>query len=309
MSNTDQRHQKAVVTANKPRDSLRLGFVGMGLMGVPMVQRLLQARYRVNIWNRSPEKTRTPELANAISKPSLGELVDDSDIIMICVSDSAAVEELIFTPDGIAQSARNDQIVIDFSSIQPDITRALAQQLHLKTGAAWIDAPVSGGVAGAESGSLAIMAGGPEVLIDALRPHLKALSQRVTRMGDVGCGQATKICNQMLVSCNIAAMAEVLAMAEKSGVDAAALPSALRGGFADSIPLQITGSRMVNKEFDEIKWRIRTLIKDLRMADDLSSASQAETPMSKLALSILQQHGDEGFLDLDPATLIERYTN
>lgn len=302
-----QPHSKALITAKKPRQQLRLGFIGMGLMGVPMAHRLLQSQYQVNIWNRNPEKTHNPALTQANKKNTLKELIDDSDIIMLCVSDSAAVEELVLASGGIAQSARDDQIVIDFSSIDPEKTRALAQQLLSKTGAAWIDAPVSGGVIGAQSGSLAIMAGGSEALIDALRPLLKPLSQRVTRMGDIGCGQATKICNQMLVSCNIAVMAEVLAMAEKSGVDATLIPSALKGGFADSIPLQITGSRMANKEFDEIKWHVKTLLKDLQMADKLSSVSQADTPMSKLAQSILQKHGDHGSLNLDPATLIKLY--
>ena len=140
---------------------------------------------------------------------------------------------------------RHGQVVVDFSSIAP----MPASELPLrwaKKGVGFVDAPVSGGVVGAENGTLAIMAGGDAKLIETLRPVLLHLGARVTHMGPVGSGQITKICNQMLVSCNVLVMAEVMALAERAGVNAARIPDALKGGFADSIPLQVTGPRMAN---------------------------------------------------------------
>ncbi len=172
----------------------------------------------------------------------------------------------------------------------------------------WVDSPVSGGVAGAEQGTLAIMAGGPEAVIDRLRPVLAPLSQRVTRMGDVGAGQVTKICNQMIVSCNVLVMAEVMALAEKSGVDATAIPQALKGGFADSIPLQLTGPRMADRDFDPVKWHVKTLLKDLDMANDLARTMRSAIPMAGLGAELMRMHASQGNAERDPCTLVTMYT-
>ena len=185
---------------------------------------------------------------------------------MMCVSNTQSVEDII---DQLAPSLKSGQCIVDFSSISPDATISMAQMLAQK-GVTWIDSPVSGGVAGAEAGSLAIMVGGDEDQVNAIRPLLAPLSQAVTHMGPNGTGQTTKICNQMLVSCNVLVMAEVMAMAKRAGVDATRIPSALKGGFADSIPLQLTGPRMANQDFDEIKWHVKTLLKDLDMANALA---------------------------------------
>lgn len=281
----------------------------MGLMGIPMSQRLNAAGFDLQVWNRNSDKLLEHSLTAISKAPSLQALVKRADVIMICVSDTEAVKSLVFEKGGIAGDLRGDQILIDFSSIAPDSTRHFAQRLLKDNNTQWIDAPVSGGVAGAEAGTLAIMAGGDAKIMEAVRPLLTPLAQRITRMGEVGSGQATKICNQMLVSCNIAVMAEVMAVAEKAGVDSSLIPAALQGGFADSIPLQISGSRMANRELDDIKWTVKTLIKDLTMAAQLSQDNAADTPMSQLAKSILENHGADGFLDLDPATLIKHYVS
>lgn len=303
---TTQR-STALTSLKKSPGNTRIGFIGMGLMGIPMSLRLSAADFDVKVWNRNTKKLLQNALDKVPKASSLQALVDHADVIMICVSNTEAVESLVFEKGGIADYLRGDQVIVDFSSIAPDSTRSFAQRLLKDSNTHWVDAPVSGGVAGAETGTLAIMAGGDARIVEALTPLLAPLAQRITRMGDVGSGQATKICNQMLVSCNIVVMAEVLAMAEKAGVDSSLIPSALQGGFADSIPLQISGSRMANRELDEIKWTVKTLIKDLTMATQLSQDNAADTPMSQLAKSILENHGADGFLDLDPATLIEHY--
>lgn len=291
-----------------------IGFIGMGLMGVPMSLRLLDAGFPLSVWNRTPDKCTPLQQAGAQVCESAEQLAQTVDIICICISDTAAVEALLFggpnqTSDGIAGQLHAEQVIVDFSSIDPEATRQMAERIQKSSGAQWLDTPVSGGVAGAQAGSLAIMAGGDAQTLARLQPLFDPLSQRVTRMGPVGSGQATKICNQMLVSCNLLAMAEVLALAEKSGVDASKIPSALKGGFADSIPLQLTGQRMADRDLDEIKWHIKTLLKDLDLATQLSDKSDAQTPVTSLVRQLMQDHAEAGFLNADPATLIKRYSD
>lgn len=286
----------------------RIGFIGMGLMGIPMSLRLLQAGYDVTVWNRSSEKTQPLAQAGAKVAENVCDLVAQSDIIMLCISDTAAVESVVFSQSGLISCTNDQQTIIDFSSIDPEITKQIAEQLKSVTGATWIDAPVSGGVAGAEQGTLAIMAGGDRAAIDKVRPVLEHLSQRVTHMGPVGAGQVTKICNQMIVSCNVLVMAEVMALAEKAGVDASQLPVALKGGFADSIPLQLTGPRMASREFEPVKWHVKTLLKDLDMAKVLAKNMRSATPMAGLGAEIMRLHASQGHNDQDPSTLVNLYT-
>ena len=171
----------------------------------------------------------------------------------------------------------------------------------------WVDAPVSGGTPGAETGSLVIMAGGAYEDIERVRPILAHLGQRLTHMGPVGAGQVSKVCNQMLVACNALVIAEVVALAERSGVNAELLAPALAGGFADSTPLQILAPQMAERRFEPIKWHVRTLLKDLDTAVKLSQSSGMATPMSGLAAQLLRLHGAQGGLERDPATLIELF--
>lgn len=289
-------------------DNARIGFIGMGLMGVPMSLRLLNAGYPVAVWNRNIEKTLPLKQAGARVASSIKELVEHSDIVMLCVTDTDAVKQIVLGADGVAQFAHNKQILVDFSSIDPAATRTMAAELVAQCGMRWVDSPVSGGVAGAEQGTLAIMAGGDEADIDTVRPILAHLSQRVTRMGPVGSGQVTKICNQMLVSCNVLVMAEVMALAEKAGVDAAQIPAALKGGFADSIPLQLTGPRMAERDFEPVKWHVKTLLKDLDMANALAKTMSSAIPMAGLGAEMMRLHASKGHADKDPCTLINLYS-
>ena len=284
----------------------RIGFIGMGLMGIPMSCRLLAAGYSVTVWNRNPIKTALPATQGANIAPSIAQLCADVDMIMLCVSDTSAVEEIVLAEAGLRNSLKAGQIVIDFSSIEPEATRRLAKEVALKS-AHWLDTPVSGGVAGAEQGTLAIMAGGDEAILDSVRPILEPLSQRITRMGDVGAGQVTKICNQMIVSCNVLVMAEVMALAEKSGVNSGQIPQALQGGFADSTPLQLTGPRMAERDYEPVKWHVKTLLKDLDMANGLAKDNASAIPMAGLGAELMRMHASKGFNDSDPATFIEMY--
>ena len=283
----------------------KLGFIGIGLMGLPMSKRLLAAHYDVMVFNRNRAKCEPLSALGAHVADTLADIALHSDIIMLCVSNTAAVEDVVAQLRG---HLRAGQIIVDFSSIAPDATQALAQAVR-EQGAKWVDSPVSGGVAGAEAGTLAIMAGGDGMDVDTVRPVLAHLGQRVTHMGPNGSGQTTKICNQMIVSCNVLVMAEVMAMAKKAGVDASQIPEALKGGFADSIPLQLTGSRMAVQDFDEVKWHVKTLLKDLDMANTLAQQTGSAVPMAGLGAELMRQHGSKGNLERDPATLVTLYEN
>ncbi|NOS75538.1 MAG: NAD(P)-dependent oxidoreductase [Methyloglobulus sp.] len=288
--------------SNKPV----LGFIGIGLMGKPMTLRLLNAGFKMYVWNRSPEKLQSVTEAGAIACASVAELVKAVDVIILCLADTEAVEVVV--NNGIANYGSSGKLVIDLSSIHPETTRQLAAYLQRQCGMGWVDAPVSGGVAGAEQGNLAIMAGGSDHDIEIARQVLMPLYRQLTHMGEVGSGQVTKICNQMIVSCNVLVIAEMMALAEKSGVDAAKIPAALAGGFADSKPLQIVGAEMAAGTFEPVKWRVKTLLKDLNMAVDISKQQGNAIPMSGLAAQLLQLHGSSGYLEQDPATLIKLYS-
>lgn len=284
-----------------------LAFAGIGLMGLPMSRRLLAAGYPLRVWNRSPEKLQTLLEQGAQAAVSPAQLCSDAEVVMLCLADTAAVREVVFGPGGIVEGARAGQLLVDFSSLEPAATREMAAELERRTGMRWVDAPVSGGTPGAEAGSLAIMAGGRAEDIEQVRPILAHLGQRLTRMGEVGAGQVTKVCNQMIVACNALVIAEVVALAEQAGVDACLLAPALAGGFADSRPLQILAPQMADSQFEPVKWHVRTLLKDLDTASKLSREQGSATPMSGLAAQLMRLHGSQGHLEHDPATLVQLY--
>ncbi|BCG63580.1 MAG: 3-hydroxyisobutyrate dehydrogenase [Methyloprofundus sp.] len=285
--------------------SQTLGFIGIGLMGQPMTLRLLAAGYAVNVWNRTPDKLDTVIAAGAQQCLNITDLVKNSDIILLCLADSPVVESVV--TKHILPHGNKDKLLIDLSSTHPEVTRQLAAQLQSSCHMDWVDAPVSGGVAGATNGTLAIMAGGTEKSVNIAREVLRPLYTQLTHMGDIGTGQVSKVCNQMIVSCNVLVIAEMIALAEKSGVDASKIATALAGGFADSKPLQIIAPEMANASYTPVKWRVKTLLKDLNMATDLAQTQKTATPMSALAAQLMQLHGSHGYLEQDPSTLIKLY--
>jgi len=284
-----------------------LGFAGIGLMGLPMCRRLLAAGYRLKVWNRTPDKCAPLVELGAERVDTPAELCANTDIVLLCLADTQVVRDVVFGPRGIAEGARKGQLLVDHSSLEPAATRDMAAELAFRCGTHWVDAPVSGGTAGAEAGSLAIMAGGRAEDVERVRPILMNLGQRLTHMGEVGAGQVTKVCNQMIVACNALVIAEVVALAERAGVDAGLLAPALAGGFADSKPLQILAPQMAASAFEPVKWHVRTLLKDLDTAVKLSREQGSSTPMSGLAAQLMRLHGSQGNLARDPATLVELF--
>lgn len=261
----------------------QLGFCGLGLMGAPMVSRLLQAGHHVQVWNRTLDKAYALLDQGATLAPSPQEMAMQCEVVFTCLTDQVAVERTVFGDNGLAQGTAL-KILVDHSSISPDATREFARRLNNQRDTRWIDAPVSGGTPGATAGTLTIMAGGDEKDIASVRPLMLAYARNITRMGCVGAGQLTKLCNQTIVATTLSAIAEAICLSLDNGVDATVLHTALAGGWADSVLLQTFGPRMTAATESNIG-AIRTMLKDI---DNVARAAQlAGTPMP--VLSAVQQ--------------------
>ena len=265
--------------------AVRIGFIGTGLIGAPMVGRLLECGLDVTVWNRSPEKCTPLLAAGARLAKSPAALARDTDIVCLCLTDTAAVRDVVFGAGQLVSALRHDSLVVDLSSIAPDATREMAAALDVACGAAWLDAPVSGGVPAARAGRLIVFAGGEANDVARAAPVFSALAQRVTHMGGNGAGQLAKSCNQQIVACNLLVIAEMLAFAERAGVDAARLPAALAGGFADSLPLQIFGPRMATNTDAPRLGAVGTFRKDIAQVVRLAADCGASTPVTTAALA------------------------
>ena len=276
-----------------------IAFLGMGLMGSRMTTRLLQAGYTVAVWNRSLHACE-PLIQQGAATLAL-ENIGNYPIILTCLADDQAVQSVFAQ---IQPYLKAEQVIIDFSSLSVTVTQQLAQSAQQQQ-VTWIDSPVSGGTIGAEQGSLVIFAGGDAETIQQLDPIYQVLSQRVTRMGDSGTGQATKICNQLIVAANSTLIAEAVALADQAGVDTTLLAPALAGGFADSKPFQILAPRMATHTFEPVQWKVQTLSKDLNNALKLAHSFNLNIPVAQKALLQLQAHQENGFAEKDLATIIQ----
>ncbi|RZG81289.1 NAD(P)-dependent oxidoreductase [Acinetobacter sp. WCHAc060033] len=277
----------------------KIAFLGMGLMGSRMATRLIQAGFHVAVWNRTA--TACKALIDMGAHPLELTQISDYPIILSCLADDQAVQSVY---NSIEPYVIKNQVIVDFSSLSVDKTKQLAEQAKNKQ-VTWIDSPVSGGTAGAENGTLVIFAGGDAETIQDLSIVYNVLSQRVTCMGGTGTGQATKICNQLIVAANSTLIAEAVALADQAGVDTTLLAPALAGGFADSKPFQILAPRMATHTFEPVQWKVQTLSKDLNNAVQLAQQFNLNIPVAQLALSRLQDHQNNGFAESDLATVIQ----
>ncbi|ENV95656.1 hypothetical protein F937_00325 [Acinetobacter calcoaceticus ANC 3680] len=276
-----------------------IAFLGIGLMGSRMATRLIQAGFQVAVWNRTASAC--DELIDIGAQPLELSDIGEYPVILICLADDKAVQAVF---EQIQPNLKAKQVIVDFSSLSVAATKTLAQAATTHN-ATWIDSPVSGGTAGAEQGTLVIFAGGDAQTITELTPIYNVLCQRVTRMGDTGTGQATKICNQLIVAANSALIAEAVALADRAGVDTTLLAPALAGGFADSKPFQILTPRMATHTFEPVQWKVQTLSKDLNNAVTLANNVNLDIPVAQKALLQLQTHQKNGFAEKDLATMIQ----
>ncbi len=283
---------------------MKLGFIGIGLMGRPMTLRLLAAGHEVTVWNRSRDKLTDVVGKGARPAESPAAVARAAVIGRRCVTDQHAAEAVLFSRDGIIEGGKSGTLVVDFSSIAPASAREFAARLEEKR-MGLVDAPVSGGVAGAEKGTLAIMAGGRAEHVERVRPVMMHLAQRFTHMGDAGAGQATKLCNQVIVGSLVAVIAEAIRLAEASGVDARRLPEALKGGFADSLPLQIFGARMAARSFEPSLGSSAIMLKDLENAAAVAKEKVVPLPMARTAAELYRLLAAQGRGDKEITMIVE----
>ena len=255
---------------------MRIAFIGIGLMGRPMVTRLLDAGFEMILWNRSPEKAALfSERATIANKPE--DALKSADIIITMLENGAIVDDVIFQSRAF-EYIKPHALFIDMSSIPPAVARKHAQQIK-HHGASYLDAPVSGGTVGAEQGTLSVMTGGLKKDFDHALPVFSALGT-ATHIGDVGCGQLCKLANQAIVGITIGAVSEALLLASEGGADPQAVRTALGGGFAASRILELHGQRMIDRNF-EPGATSRVQLKDLRTILDEARAENLSLPLSQ----------------------------
>jgi 3-hydroxyisobutyrate dehydrogenase-like beta-hydroxyacid dehydrogenase len=280
-------------------------YLGLGLMGGPMARRLLAAGLEVGVWNRSPEKAEALRADGARVATSPSEAVRGAEIICLCLFDATAAEAVLQGADGVLDQATPGAVIVDFSSIPVEATRRFAAAAA-KRGIAWVDAPVSGGPLAAQSGRLTVFCGGEADAVARLEPVFAAVAGRVTHMGGIGAGQATKQCNQLIVSANLLAIAEAITLGERLGVDVARLPEALRGGYADSIPLQVFGPRMVQPP-PECLGAISTMTKDVAAISAAADKAALFLPLLQAVRAAYARAGAQGLAEADLSGLIRLY--
>ena len=280
---------------------LRLGYVGVGLMGLPMMKRLASLQYPVRAYDIVPAKT-----AAAVAAASPADAAQGVDLVLLNLPTTDAVEQAVFGERGVASALRPPQLAVDFSTIKVDKCKAFAQKLRAASGCGWVDAPVSGGPPASGSGTLTVMAGGEAADIERARPLFADVAGRFTHMGPPGAGMVAKMLNQLIVGAGHAVMAEAVVLAEAAGIDAARLPECLAGGLGDSALLQKLYPRMQRREFAPQGY-VRQLLKDLDMVHEYAAALKAPTPMMSEALSLYRILVHLGHAELDTGAILKVY--
>lgn len=242
----------------------KIGFIGTGIMGLPMAQNLQKAGHEIFLSEHYGKAPAVLLEGGAVALANPREVAQEAEFIIIMVPDTPQVEEVLFSENGIAEGVGPNKIVIDMSSISPSATKQFAEKINA-TGAQYLDAPVSGGEVGAKAGSLSIMVGGSEESFARALPLFQVMGKNITRVGGNGDGQTAKVANQIIVALNIQAVAEALLFAAKNGADPAKVREALMGGFAGSKILEVHGERMIKGTFDP-GFRINLHQKDLNLA-------------------------------------------
>lgn len=279
-----------------------VGFCGLGLMGGAMVTRLLQSGQDVMVWNRTPEKARAFEQQGARVATDPAAMARECGLVILCLTHEDAVREVVFGPRGLSQGGALRHVV-DHSSISPDATREIAQRLRADASAAWVDAPVSGGVVGAANGTLAVMAGGDPADIEHCAGPMQAYARTVTAMGPTGAGQVAKLCNQTIVATTLCAIAEAVGLAQRSGIDAAALTTALAGGWADSVLLQIFVPRMTSAPGPGIG-ALSTMLKDVDNVVRAAQAADVHAPVMLAVQARFRQAQAQGLGEADLSQIV-----
>lgn len=281
---------------------LRLGFIGLGLMGKPMAAHLLRAGFPLAVHNRSQAAIAELVASGATEAKSAKDLAAAADIVFTCLPDSPDVEQVVLGPHGIIHGARPGLIIVDHSTIKPATARKIAEALAAR-GLHFLDAPVSGGQLGAQKGTLTIMVGGPAAALETARPALQAYSSAITHIGGAGAGQVAKCCNQIMVAAQMAAMAELLIFARKAGVDPRKVVEAIRGGAAQCWTLDNKPERLFAGN-RQPGFKATMQAKDLGIVMDTARELNMPLPATTVTTQLYDEMLELGMGDLDNSALV-----
>jgi 2-hydroxy-3-oxopropionate reductase len=274
-----------------------IGFIGLGVMGAGMARCLLRAGYPLQVFARRDDAAQAAVAAGARRAATPAALARECRLVFLCLSDDAAVQDVLFGPQGLAGALPLGSCVVDTSTIAATSSRSFAQRLSAQ-GVSYLDAPISGGQQGAETGTLACMVGGPAETVAACRDVMSAMCKTITHVGDVGAGQTVKACNQVAVAGAMLGVADAIALAKSQGVDPKVMREVLLGGTARSFALEKHGQRIIDGDFRP-GFRARLMRKDLRIALATAQAGGAQLQAAALAEKLVGELCDGGRAEMD----------
>ena len=284
---------------------MKIGFVGLGIMGRPMAKNLLKAGYDLTVFDFNAAAVEDVVSCGAKKAANAKEAATGADVFLTMVPNSPHVKAVLFGENGAAEGLKKGAVVIDLSSINPMASREIAEMLK-KYDVEMLDAPVSGGEPKAIDGTLAFMVGGKQEIFDAHKDILAAMGSSVVHCGDIGAGNVTKLCNQMIVAVNIAVLGEALMMGQMAGVEPEKIFEAIKGGLAGSTVMNAKAPMMMDQNFKP-GFRIDLHIKDLNNVMDAAAAVDAPTPLTSAVLEMMKNlrlHGDD---KCDHSALLKYY--
>jgi len=286
-------------------NKMKIGFIGLGIMGKPMSRNLLKAGYELVVFNRSKGAMNELVVAGANAAANPREVAKQAEIVITMLPNSPHVRDVVLGEGGIIEGAAKGSVVIDMSSIAPLVSREIAAQLNEK-GVEMLDAPVSGGEPKAIDGTLSVMVGGKKEIFDKCYPIMKAMASSIVRVGNAGAGNVAKLANQVIVALNIAAMSEALVLAVKAGVDPDLVYHAIRGGLAGSAVLDAKAPLVMDRKFNP-GFRIDLHIKDLNNVLETSHSVGAPLQLTASVMEIMQALKVDGLGDADHGSLVRYY--
>ena len=280
---------------------MKIGYIGLGLMGKPCALNLIKAGHSLYVWARRPEGVNEVVAQGATACGSIADVAAQVEVLFLNVTNSSDVESILFADSGVIKGGKKGLIVVDMSTISAIATRNMAKRLE-SYGIELVDAPVSGGTIGAINGTLTIMVGASQATFDRVKSLLSHMGKTVTRIGDTGAGQVAKSCNQIAITGTIMAVAEAIHFAKAAGVDPAPIREALLGGFAGSKILEIHGNRMIT---DDYAPGFKTILhtKDMGIVHDIAEELGLDMPISETGLNMLKEAVKAGYGELDSSAL------
>ena len=281
---------------------MKIGFVGLGNMGFPMALNLMKAGFEVYGKNRSQGKEQELVSKGGHAGLSLAELAEDMDVILTCLPLPADVEGVYTGSDGLIAHARNGLVLIDCSTVSPDLSRRLYAKAA-EAGIDFLDAPVSGGTTGAEAGTLSVMVGGQEDVFGRVRSVLEAFGKSISYVGEAGSGSAVKLINQLMVGIHTLAVGEAYALGRQAGLDSDVLFSILNNSFAQSKIMERHYTQFISKDSFQPGFALKLLAKDMNLAADMGAESQVRLNAGKRAQALINQAVLEGFGDRDMSAM------